>query len=112
MQPQSLFGYLPRTLYAVLALAFVGSFLLTLWMVFYFPVYTDEIFWKLMIARLETDHGKLVYLFAQCSEGQWIDAPLTWYPAMSINSWLYEDASQPWRLRVYGWFFFLVFSLL
>ena len=108
MQPQSLFGYLPRTLYAVLALAFVGSFLLTLWMVFYFPVYTDEIFWKLMIARLETDHGKLVYLFAQCSEGQWIDAPLTWYPAMLIHSWLYEDASHPWRLRVHGWFFFLV----
>jgi hypothetical protein len=108
MQPQSLFGYLPRTLYAVLALAFVLSFLSTLWMVFYFPVYGDEIFWKLMIARLETDHGKLVYLFAQCSEGQWIDAPLTWYPAMLIHSWLYEDASHPWRLRVHGWFFFLV----
>ena len=108
MQPQSLFRCLPRTLYALLALAFVLSFLATLWMVFYFPVYTDEIFWKLMIARLETDHGKLVYLFAQCSEGQWIDAPLTWYPAMSINSWLYEDAGQPWRLRVHGWFFFLV----
>jgi hypothetical protein len=108
MQPQLLFGYLPRALYALLALAFVWSFLLTLWMVFYFPVYTDEIFWKLMIARLETDHGKLVYLFAQCSEGQWIDAPLTWYPAMLINSWLYEDASHPWRLRVHGWFFFLV----
>jgi len=108
MQPQSLFGYLPRTLYAVLALGFVLSFLSTLWMVFYFPVYGDEIFWKLMIARLETDHGKLVYLFAQCSEGQWIDAPLTWYPAMLIHSWLYEDASHPWRLRVHGWFFFLV----
>ena len=108
MQPQSLFGYLPRTLYALLALASVLSFLSTLWMVFYFPVYGDELFWKLMIARLETDHGKLVYLFAQCSEGQWIDAPLTWYPAMAIHSWLYEDASHPWRLRVHGWFFFLV----
>lgn len=108
MQPQSLFGYLPRALYALLALAFALSFLSTLWMVFYFPVYADEIFWKLMIARLETDQGKLVYLFAQCSQGQWIDAPLTWYPAMSIHSWLYEDASHPWRLRVHGWFFFLV----
>ncbi len=108
MQPQSLLRYLPRSLYALLTLAFVLSFLLTLWIVFYFPVYTDEIFWKLMIARLETDHGKLVYIFAQCREGQWIDAPLTWYPAMSINSWLYEDASHPWRLRVHGWFFFLV----
>lgn len=108
MWPQSLFGYLPRALYALLALAFALSFLSTLWMVFYFPVYADEIFWKLMIARLETDQGKLVYLFAQCSQGQWIDAPLTWYPAMSIHSWLYEDASHPWRLRVHGWFFFLV----
>jgi len=108
MQPQSLLRFLPRTLYALLALAFVLSFLATLWMVFYFPVYVDELFWKLMVARLETDHGKLVYLFAQCSKGQWIDAPLTWYPAMSIHSWLYEDASHPWRLRVHGWFFFLV----
>lgn len=107
MQPQSLFRYLPRALYALLALAFVLSFLLTLWMVFYFPIYGDELFWKLMISRLETDHGKLVYLFAQCSEGQWIDAPLTWHPAMLIHSWLYEDASHPWRLRVHGWFIFL-----
>lgn len=108
MRPQLLLGYLPRTLYFLLALAFVLSFLVTLWMVFYSPVYADELFWKLMIARLETDHGKLVYLFAQCSEGQWIDAPLTWYPAMSINSWLYEDASHPWHLRIHGWLFFLV----
>lgn len=107
MQPHSLFGYLPRALYALLTLAFVLSFLSTLWMVFYFPVYGDELFWKLMIARLETDHGKLVYLFAQCSEGQWIDAPLTWYPAMLIHSWFYEDASHPWRLRIHGWFIFL-----
>lgn len=100
--------YLPRTFYALLSVAFLISFLVTLWMVFYFPVNPDEIFWKLMIARLESDHGKLVYLFAQCRQGQWIDAPLTWYPAMAINSWLYEDASHPWELRIHGWILFLV----
>jgi len=108
MRAQSVVGFLPRSFYALLSLAFVISFLVTLWMVFYSPVNQDEIFWKLMIARLESDQGKLVYLFAQCREGQWIDAPLTWYPAMAINSWFYEDASHPWDLRVHGWFLFLV----
>ena len=107
MRPQSVVGYLPRTFYSLLSLAFLITFLVTLWIAFYSPVNADEIFWKLMIARLESDHGKLVYLFAQCREGQWIDAPLTWYPAMAINSWLYEDASHPWDLRVHGWLLFL-----
>jgi hypothetical protein len=107
MRPQSVVDYFPRTFYALLSLAFLITFLVTLWIVFYSPVNADEIFWKLMIARLESDHGKLVYLFAQCREGQWIDAPLTWYPAMAINSWLYEDASHPWDLRLHGWLLFL-----
>lgn len=99
---------LPHTLYLLLSLAFLITFLITLWMTFYSPVNADEIFWKLMIARLEGDEGKLVYLFAQCREGQWIDAPLTWYPAMWINAWFYEDASQPWDLRIHGWVVFLI----
>ncbi len=99
---------LARALYLLLSLAFLITFLITLWMTFYSPVNADEIFWKLMIARLEGDDGKLVYLFAQCRQGQWIDAPLTWYPAMWINAWLYEDASQPWELRIHGWVVFLV----
>ena len=103
---------LPQALYLLLSLAFLITFLITLWMTFYSPVNADEIFWKLMIARLEGDDGKLIYLFAQCREGQWIDAPLTWYPAMWINAWFYEDASQPWALRVHGWVIFLVLLVL
>lgn len=108
MQPRLLLKNISSTLYHLLSIGFIFSFLLTLWMIFYSPVYADEIFWKLMIARLESDQGKLVYLFAQCQEGQWIDAPLTWYPAMFISSWLYEDASHPWILRIHGWFSFLI----
>ena len=99
---------LPQAIYVLLCLAFLITFVVTLWMAFYTPVYPDEIFWKVMIARLDSDGGKLVYLFAQCRQGQWIDAPLTWYPAMWINAWLYEDASRPWELRVHGWILFLV----
>lgn len=108
MQSSRPLHLIPRTLYILLSLAFLITFVLTLWMAFYSPVNGDEIFWKLMISRLESDHGKLVYLFAQCQQGQWIDAPLTWYPAMWINSWLYEDASHPWELRVHGTALFMV----
>lgn len=108
MLPRLLPKNIPSTLYFLLSLTFILSFLLTMWMIFYSPVYTDEVFWKLIIARLESDQGKLVYLFAQCRDGQWIEAPLTWYPAMFVSSWFYEDASHPWILRLHGWLSFLL----
>lgn len=94
--------------YRLLCVAFLASLAVTLWMTFYSPVNADELFWKIMISRLDADDGNLVYLFAQCRQGQWIEAPLTWYPAMWVNSLLYEDASEPWELRVHGWLLFIV----
>lgn len=75
----------------------------TLWMAHYLPVYIDETYWKLIVSRLVSDKGYLVYIFSQCAQGQWVQAPLTWLPAMSLSSILYENASHPWTLRISGW---------
>src|SRR5258706_9278605 len=88
-----------RPLPAGLAVLFLLGFLLTMWMAFFVPVYADEPAWKLIGARLFVDAGKLLYFFPFCDTGQWIDIPLTWYPARLIDTWIYQDASNPWLLR-------------
>ncbi len=75
----------------------------SLWMAFYLPVYGDETYWKLIVSRLVSDDGYLIYIFSQCAQGQWIQAPWTWLPAMTLSYFLYEDASHPWTLRISGW---------
>lgn len=90
----------------VLAAVFMAGFLSTMWMVFFVPVYGDEPAWKLIGARLFVDAGKLLYLYPQCDTGQWIDIPVTWYPARVIDTLIYQDASNPWFLRTVGWSLF------
>lgn len=94
--------------YLALGLILLALTSYTLWALFYSPVYGDETYWKLMVARLVSDDGNLVYLFAQCAQGQWIKAPLSWLPAMGLSSLLYENASHPWVLRLYGWFLYVL----
>lgn len=97
-----------RPLPAGLGILFLTGFLLTMWMAFFVPVYGDEPAWKLIGARLFIDAGKLLYFFPQCDTGQWIDIPLTWYPARLIDTLIYQDASNPWLLRNMGWLLFCV----
>ncbi|NDP48805.1 MAG: hypothetical protein GZ085_10545 [Sulfuriferula multivorans] len=97
-----------RPFRVALALLFLASFLLTMWMAFFVPLYGDEPAWKLIGARLFIDTGKLLYFFPQCDAGQWIDIPLTWYPARLIDTWIYQDASNPWLLRNISWLLFCV----
>jgi hypothetical protein len=96
-----------QSLFVAIATLFTASFALTLWMAFYVPVYEDEIAWKLFSNRLFIDQGKLVYLFAQCNRGYWLDMPLTWYPTQWLDSIIYGDASNPSFLRTMGWFGFV-----
>ena len=97
-----------RPFRVALTFLFLASFLLTMWMAFFVPLYGDEPAWKLIGARLFIDTGKLLYFFPQCSAGQWIDIPLTWYPARLLDTWIYQDASNPWLLRNIGWLLFCV----
>lgn len=98
---------LTQVVYLVTGTVLLALVAYTLWMAFYLPVYGDETYWKLLVSRLVSDDGYLVYIFAQCTKGQWIEAPWTWLPAMALSSFLYEDASHPWMLRISGWFLYL-----
>lgn len=96
-----------QSLFVIIALLFTASFAMSLWMAFYVPIYEDEAAWKLLSSRLFIDQGKLVYLFAQCNRGYWLDMPLTWYPMQWFDSVIYGDASNPVFLRTMGWLGFI-----
>mgnify|MGYP007114253550 CR=1 FL=1 len=91
-----------QSMFTALTLFFTASFALTLWMAFYVPVYGDEIAWKLFSNRQFVDHGKLVYIFAQCDKGYWLDTPITWYPMQWLDSLIYGNASNDRLLRILG----------
>jgi hypothetical protein len=101
-----------KTIFSVLALLFLACFCYSMWISYYVPVYGDEPQWKLTISRLFLDSGKLIYLFPACVNNFLLDPPITWYPARWIDAWLYADASNPFKLRQYGWSIFLVLILI
>src|SRR5579872_1805415 len=76
-----------------------------------FPIYSDELLWKLLDSRLLLDSGKLLYLFPECTKGISLDPPISWYPLQLIDAALYSDMTNPQMLRYWaiGIFFALVF---
>ncbi len=96
-----------KSLFFIITLLFTTSFAVTLLIAFYVPIYDDETAWKLLSNRHFVDQGKLVYLFAQCNQGYWLDMPLTLYPMQWLDSVIYGDASNPALLRTTGWLGFL-----
>jgi|GEM_PF-1113211 len=97
-----------QSLFAVITLLFTASFATTMWMAFYLPIYGDEIAWKIFSNRLFVDQSKLVYIFAQCNRGYWLDMPITWYPMQWFDSIVYGNASNPTVMRMWGWLWFIV----
>lgn len=90
----------------VLLLPLLG-WLLLLPLLIAFPIYMDEIEWKLVSARMLIDGGKLVYLFPVCARGFLLDVPLSWYPAKLFDAALYADLSHPqilryWAIAIFG----------
>lgn len=100
-----------KILFVFLAIFFLTCFSYSMWLAYYVPVYWDESQWKLTVSRLFLDSGKLIYLFPACVDNFLLDPPITWYPARWIDAWLYADASNPFKLRQYGWSIFLVLTL-
>ena len=95
-------------LVAGVALLFSICFLMTVWMSFSVPIYPDELAWKLIGSRLFVDGGKLLYFFPQCNTGQWLDIPITWYPARLIDTLIYQNASKSWLLRDIGFSLYIL----
>ena len=75
-----------------------------------FPIYSDELLWKLIDSRLLLDSGKLLYLFPECAKGISLDPPISWYPLQLIDAALYSDMTNPQVLRYWaiGIFFAIV----
>jgi hypothetical protein len=67
-----------------------------------FPIYSDELLWKLINSRLLLDSGKLLYLFPGCATGISLDPPISWYPLQLIDAVLYSDMTNPQVLRYWG----------
>lgn len=97
-----------RPFFTGLAFVFAVSFALTMWMAFHVPIYSDEPEWKLIGSRILLDAGKLIYLFPACDASQWLDTPLTWYPTRLLDALIYQDASNPFQLRIFGTILFFV----
>lgn len=85
-------------IYGLAALPLAGWFAISPFLI-YFPIYSDELQWKLINARMLIDGGKLVYLFPVCSKGFLLDPPISWYPTRLLDAFLYADLSNPQRLR-------------
>ena len=66
------------------------------------PLYTDEVQWKALSARVFLDNLKLNYLFPACPAGRVLPMPLTWWPSRVLDAVLYADASSPARVRYFG----------
>src|SRR4051812_9873285 len=60
-----------------------------------FPLYSDEIQWKLINSRLLLEGGKLLYLFPVCKTGFLLDSPISWYPSRLLDAALYADMTNP-----------------
>jgi hypothetical protein len=67
-----------------------------------FPIYSDELEWKLINSRLLLDAGKLNYIFPECARGLLLDPPVSWYPARLIDAALFSDMTNPQMLRYWG----------
>lgn len=91
----------------ILVSAFLASLIITLWSALLLPVYVDEVQWKLTVSRYFLDGGMLIYLFPACEKGYLLPIPITWYPGRLLDSFLYGDASNFKKLRLYGWTIFI-----
>lgn len=76
-----------------------------------FPIYSDELEWKLISSRIVIDAGKLIYLFPVCAGGFLLDAPISWYPAKLFDAALYADMSNPQILRYWAMLIFWAVAL-
>lgn len=84
----------------------------TLWGAYSVPVYVDEPQWKLTASRLFLDGGGLIYLFPGCRDGWILPVPWSWYPGRILDSWVYQDSTNPIKLRTYGWSVFVGLTVL
>lgn len=95
-----------------MAVPIVICYCFTLWGAYSVPIYVDEPQWKLTASRLFLDGGGLIYLFPGCSDGWILPVPWPWYPGRILDSLIYQDLTNPIKLRIYGWTIFVGLTVL
>jgi hypothetical protein len=68
----------------------------------YVPIFTDEMSIKMQRARALLDGGRLITLFPQCGGSYSLPLPWSWWPARLFDAVLYQDLSNPIKLRYLG----------
>ena len=89
---------------AVLAVL-ASSLTLARWL----PIYTDEIWWKAFRSRLFLDHGYAsLHGLHLCTSHAAHPEPMFFLPFRVLDAWIYQDMSNPLKLRIGGIAQFLV----
>lgn len=73
-----------------------------LYLGFHIPIYSDEVTWKIMMARLWRDLGMSITTGPQCGKSFSVSIPLLFLPFRAFDSWLYEDLTNLIKLRILG----------
>ena len=93
----------------VLVAAVAILFAAQLYVAFFLPVYTDEFGSKWGSARAFLDDGKAQLLNISCRSDPTVRWPLLWMPARWLDALMYEDLSQPTKLRAFGFLYAGIF---
>jgi len=80
-----------------------------LYVAFFLPVYTDEFGSKWGSARAFLDDGKAQLLNISCRADPTVRWPPLWMPARWLDALMYEDLSQPTKLRAFGFVYAGIF---
>jgi len=78
------------------------------------PIFTDEISYKIMFSRFFLESGLSLNpsLTPQCTNQFTIHIPAIFLPARIFESVVYQDLTEPLKLRIFGIFYFLLIIVL
>jgi len=95
----------------ILGGAVLALFSIQLCIAYFLPVYTDEIGFKWDYARAFLDDGKIQLLTISCRTDPTAPWPALWIPARGLDALLYQDLSNPSKLRIMGFAYAGVFLI-
>ncbi|MCX6102494.1 MAG: hypothetical protein NT000_04440 [Proteobacteria bacterium] len=86
--------------------------MLTLATVLHYPIFTDEISFKIIYSRYFLDSGKAIFLWPQCNTEFTDRFPISFLPFRILESFLFQDLTNPLKIRWFGVLYFCLYLLL
>jgi len=103
--------FIKKPLINILTLLILSTWIILLPILYFFPIYVDEIYWKLINSRFFLDRKEMMYFFPVCTKGFLLNTPISWYPARILDSLIYQDLSNIYKLRYISLTIFLFIIL-